>query len=78
MLAMILAGNVADMLATCRPDSLMLALLADMALSQNDPDTTYLCWGWPTFTPFFFLCQSTYAQPAKNLYSTYVVLSTIQ
>ena len=27
--------------------------------------------------PFFFLYQSTYTQPAKNLYSTYVVLSTI-
>jgi hypothetical protein len=27
--------------------------------------------------PFFFLYQSTYTQPAKNLYSTYVVLSKI-
>jgi hypothetical protein len=52
-----LAGNVADMSATCWPDSQMLALLADTALScrhKTDPDTAFLCQGWPTFTPFFF------------------------
>ncbi len=52
-----LAGNVADMSATCRPDSQMLALSADTALScrhKTDPNTVFLCRGWPTFTPFFF------------------------
>ncbi len=52
-----LAGNVTDMLATCRPNSQMSALSADTALScrhKTDPDTAFLCWGWRTFTPFFF------------------------
>jgi hypothetical protein len=58
-----LAGNVADMSATCRPDSQMSALLADTAelcRHKIDPDTTFSCRGWPTFTPFFFLYQSMY------------------
>jgi hypothetical protein len=44
----VLAGNVADMSATCRPDSQMSALLADTALScrhKIDPDTTFSCRG---------------------------------
>jgi hypothetical protein len=51
------AGIVANMSATCWPDSQMLAHFADMPLSWRhkiDPDTTFLCRGWPTFTPFFF------------------------
>ena len=58
-----LSGNVADMSATCRPDSQMSALLADTALScrrKIDPDTTFSCQGWPTCTPFFFLYQPEY------------------
>ena len=50
-------SNVADMSATCRPDGQMSAHFADMPLSWRhkiDPDTTFLCRGWPTFTPFFF------------------------
>jgi hypothetical protein len=53
-----LAGIVADMSATCRPNSQMLAHFADMPLlwrHKIDPNTTFLCRGWPTFTPFFFL-----------------------
>jgi len=51
-----LAGNVGVMLATCRPDSQMSALLAGTALwrqHKTDPDTAFSCWGWPIFTPFF-------------------------
>jgi hypothetical protein len=50
-------SNVANMLATCRPDGLMSAHFADMPLSwrhKTDLNTTFLCRGWPTFTPFFF------------------------
>ena len=78
----LLAGNVPDMSATCRHDSQMSALLADiMALScrhKIDPDTTFLCRGWPTFTPFFFLYQNMYTQPAKNLYIRSLVYNTIE
>ncbi len=52
-----LAGNVANMLATCWPNSQMSAFSAFSALScrhKTDPDTAFLCRGWPTFTPFFF------------------------
>jgi hypothetical protein len=76
-----LAGNVANMSPTCRPDSQMSALLADMALPcrhKIDPDTTFSCRGWPTFTPFFFLYQSTCTQPAKNLYIRNLVYNTIE
>ena len=41
-----LAGNVANMPATCWPDSQMSTHLADMLLSwrnKMDPDTTFLC-----------------------------------
>ena len=79
--AVLLAGNVADMSATCRHDSQMSALLANMALScrhKTDPDTTFLCRGWPTFTPFFFLYQNMYTQPAKNLYIRSLVYNTIE
>jgi hypothetical protein len=54
-----LAGNVADMSATCWPDSQMSALLAD---HKTDPDTAFSCRGWPAFTPLVH----TYAQHAKN------------
>jgi hypothetical protein len=69
------AGNVANMSATCQPDSQMSALLADTALScrhKIDPDTTFLCREWPTFTPFFFLYQSTYVRTTcqKLLHTT--------
>jgi hypothetical protein len=69
------------MSATCWPDSQMSALLADMALlcqHKIDPDTTFSCWGWPTFTPFIFLYQSTYTKPAKNLYIRSLVYNTIE
>jgi hypothetical protein len=52
-----LAGNVANVSATCQPNSQMLAILANTALScqhKTDPNTAFLCRGWPTFTPFFF------------------------
>jgi hypothetical protein len=55
-----LAGNVANMLATCRPDRQMWALLANISLlwqHKSDPDTVFLCWGLPTFTPFFLKYQ---------------------
>ncbi len=48
-----LAGKAADMSATCRPDSQMSALLADIPLSwrhKTNPDTVFLCPGLPTFT----------------------------
>ena len=49
-----LGGNVGNMLATCRPDSQMLALLANISLSRQhntDLDTVFLCRGLLTFTP---------------------------
>ncbi len=52
-----LAGKVANMLATCWPDSQMFALLANTPLSwqhKTDPDTVFLCRGLPTFTQFVF------------------------
>ncbi len=56
----------AGMSATCRPYSQMPALLADRSLSwrhKTDPDRhIFLCWGLPTFTPFFFKCQKSYRE----------------
>ncbi len=55
-----LSGNVGNMSATCRPDSQMSALLADISLSwryKTIPDTVFLCRGLPTFTPFFLEYQ---------------------
>ncbi len=52
-----LAGKVANMSATCRPDSQMSALLADIPLSwrhKTNPDTVFMCRGLPTFTQFVF------------------------
>jgi hypothetical protein len=52
-----LAGKVADRSVTCRPNSQMLALLADIPLSwqhNTNPDTVFLCWGLLTFTQFVF------------------------
>jgi hypothetical protein len=77
--AVSLAGNVADMLVTCRPDSQMSALLADSALlcqHKTDPDTAFLCREWPTFTPFFFYSTRvcTHNLPKTSPY-VYVVLS---
>ena len=52
-----LAGNVGGMSATCRDDSWMLALLADISLwwrHKTNPNTVFLCQGLPTFAPFHF------------------------
>jgi len=85
MSMIVLADNVADMTATCRLDRTVKCRhfwpTPDMSLSckhKIDPNTTCLCQGWPIFNLFVFFYQSTYTQPAKNLYSTYVVLSTIR
>ena len=71
-MVMDLAGNVADMSATCRPDSQMLAHLADMPLlwrHKIDPDTTFLCLGLtflcrglPTFSKFSLSTRATYSE----------------
>ncbi len=56
----ILAGNVGDMSALCRPDSQMSALLANISLSwrhKTNSDTVFLCQELPTFTPFFLEYQ---------------------
>jgi hypothetical protein len=58
--AQTLAGNVGNMLATCPPDSQMLALWAKISLSRRhktNPNTVFLCQGLPTFTPFFLEYQ---------------------
>ena len=63
------------MSATYRPDSQMSALFGDTALScrnKIDPDRHN---GW--HLPFFFLYQSMYAQPAKNLSIRSLVYNTI-
>jgi hypothetical protein len=58
-----------------------MALLADMALlllcqHKTDPDTAFLCRGWPTFPSFLLLVPEVCMHnPPKT--STYVVLSTI-
>jgi hypothetical protein len=59
-----LAGNVADMSATCRPDSQMSALLADTIPSQH------FRVGNGRHLPLSSFCTRVrmYAQPAKNLY----------
>jgi hypothetical protein len=51
-----LAGNVGNMLATCRPDSQMPARLADITLLWQDktnPKIFFLSRRLPAFTPFF-------------------------
>ncbi len=56
-----LADKVADMSATCRPDSQMSALLAEMPLSRRhnfDPDT-FFCVGICRHPPNFPLYGST-------------------
>jgi hypothetical protein len=53
----VLAGKVADMSATCQPDSQMSAFLADIPLSwrhKTDPNTVFSCRGLRTFTQFVF------------------------
>ncbi len=57
MLRAVLAGKVANMSATCWPDSQMSAFLANIPLSwqhKTNPDTVFLCRGLLTFTQFVF------------------------
>jgi hypothetical protein len=66
-----LAGNVANMSATCWADSQMPALSANTALScrhKTDPDTAFSFRGWQHLPLSSFSTRGTYAQPAKNLY----------
>ena len=59
------------MLATCCPDSQMLALLANISQSwrhKTSPDTVFLCRGLPIFTHFFLLSLlSTMPHPRPHL-----------
>jgi len=58
----VLAGKVANMSATCRPDSQKSALLANAAKSCRHkfvPDT-FLCRGLPTFSKFPLSTRGTY------------------
>jgi hypothetical protein len=70
-----LAGNVANMSATCWPDSQMLALLANTALSsqhKTDPDSIFVS-GMADIYPFLLLVPEVRMHnPPKT--STYVVV----